>query len=97
MVSMCLSEMVTPWETVDFLDLVDQVALQLLFTENGEDVMRVQRTIHKRFAGTHAFAFLHVDVDATRHGVFLLFSVVGGDVDFALTLGHFAKLDRAID
>ena len=84
-------------ETVDFLDFVDQVALQLLLTEHGEDVMRVQRTIHERLAGAHALAFLHVDVDAARHGVFLLFSVVGGDVDLALTLGDFAELDRAID
>ncbi len=33
-------------EPVDFLDFVDQVALQLLFAEHGEDVMRVQRAIH---------------------------------------------------
>ena len=84
-------------QTVDFLDFVDQVALQFLFAEHGKNVVRVQRTIHQRLAGVQAFAFLHVDVDAARHGVFFLLAVVRGDVDLALTLGDFAELDHTID
>ena len=38
-------------EAVDFLDFVDQVGLQLLLTEHGENVVRVERSIHQRFAG----------------------------------------------
>ena len=79
-------------QAVDFLDFVDQVGLQLLLAEHGENVVRVERAIHEGLAGLQAFAFLHVDVDAARHGVFLLFSVVGGDVDLALSFGDFAEL-----
>ena len=84
-------------ETVDFLDFVDQVRLQLLLAEHGENVVRVERTIHERLAGADALAFLDVDVDAAGHGVFLLLAVVGGDVDAALTLGDFAEANDAID
>ena len=84
-------------QTVDFLDFVHQVCLQLLLAEHGEDVVRVQRTIHQRLAGAQAFTFLHVDVDAARHGVLLLLAVVCGDVDLALTLGDFAELHHTID
>ena len=41
----------------------------------------LQRTVDERIAGAEALAFLHVDVDAAGHGVFLLLAVVGGDVD----------------
>ena len=94
---MCLSEIATPCKTVDFLDFVDQIALQFLLTEHGENVVRVERTVHERFASLQALAFLHVDVDAALHGVFLLLAVVRGDVDFALTLGDFAELHHTID
>src|SRR5690349_15232776 len=59
--------------------------------------MRVERTIHERLAGAQAFAFLHVDVDTARHGVFLLLAVVGRYVDLALTLCDFAEADDTID
>jgi hypothetical protein len=41
---------------VDLLDLVDQVALQLLDTEDREDVVRIDRTVDARVAGAYTFA-----------------------------------------
>src|SRR3989442_1021373 len=38
-------------QAVDFLNLVDQVLLQFLFTEYGQDVVRIARAVHERFAG----------------------------------------------
>src|SRR5208283_520888 len=58
---------------------------------------RVERAVHERFAGLDALAFLHVDVNAAWNEVFLLGAVVGDHVDFALALGNFAELDRAVD
>ena len=84
-------------QAVNFLDFVDQVSLQFFFAQHGQNVVRVERAVHQRLAGLDALAFLHVDVNAARHRVFLLGAVVGDHVDFALALGHFAELDRAID
>ena len=64
-------------QPVDFLDFVHQVSLQFLLPEHGQNVVRVERAVHQRFAGLHALAFLHVDVNAARHRVFLLRAVVG--------------------
>ena len=38
-------------QTVDFLNLVDQVLLQFLFAEHVQDVVRIARTVHQRIAG----------------------------------------------
>src|SRR5579864_1888302 len=84
-------------QPVDFLDFVDQVSLQLFFAEYREDVVRVERAVHERFARLDALAFLHVDVNATRNRVFLFGTVVGHDVDLALSFRNLAELDRAID
>ena len=94
---MCLSLMFTPCKPVDFLDFVHQVSLQLLLAQHGKNVVRVERAIHQRLAGANALAFLHVDVNAARHLVFLLGAVVGHDVDLALSLGDIAELHHAID
>ena len=64
-------------QPVDFLDFVHQVSLQFFFAEHGENVVRVERTVHQRFARLDALAFLHVDVDAARHRVFFFGAVVG--------------------
>ena len=84
-------------QTVDFLDFVHQVRLQFLLAQHVENVVRVQRAIHQRIAGAQTLAFLHVDVNAARHRVFLLVAVVGRDVDLALSLGHFTEADHAVD
>src|SRR5215469_15179976 len=79
-------------QPIDFLDFVYQVSLQLFFAEDGQDVVRVERPVR-----LDALAFLHVDVDAARHRVFLLRAVIGYHVDFALALRDLAELHRAID
>ena len=38
-------------QAVDLLDLVDQVALQLLLAPHPQDVVRVDRAVHQRLAG----------------------------------------------
>jgi hypothetical protein len=50
--------------------IVDQVRLQLLLTEHGEDVVRVARSVHERLARADAVAFLDVHVHAARQRVF---------------------------
>ena len=40
--------------TVDLLDLVDQVTLQLLDAEDRQDVVRIDRTVDERIAGADA-------------------------------------------
>ena len=51
----------------------------------------------RAIAGTEALAFLHVDVDAAGNAVLLFLTVVGGDVDLALTLGDLAEANDAVD
>jgi len=49
-------------------------------------VVRIQRAVHQRFAGTHPIVFLHVDVRSARDVVFALAAVVANDDDLAFTL-----------
>ena len=97
MVSRCLSLMLTPCRPVDFLNLVDQVLLQFLLAEHGQNVVRIARTVHERLAGLHPLALLNVDVDAARQRVFALLAVVADHEDLALPLAHFAVLHSAVD
>src|SRR5581483_8390825 len=84
-------------ETVDLLDFVDEVLLELALAEDLEDVMRVAGTVDECVTGAEAFAFLHVDVDTAWNAVLLFLPVVGRDVDLALTLGDVAEADHAVD
>ncbi len=84
-------------QAIDFLDFVHQIRLQFFFAQHSENVVRVERPVHERFARLDAFAFLHIDVDAARYRVFFFGAVVGHDVHFALTLRNFTELDQAID
>jgi hypothetical protein len=59
--------------------------------------VRVERTIHQRFARLDALAFLHVDVNAARSRIFLLGAVVGDHVDLRWPFQDLAELDRAVD
>ena len=63
-------------QPVDFLDFVDQVLLQFLLAQHGQDIVRIARAVHKRLARLHPLAFLHVDVDATRQRVLLGLAVI---------------------
>ena len=46
-------------QPVDLLDLVDQILLELLVAEDGQDVVRVLRALHERLARLHAIALAH--------------------------------------
>ncbi len=84
-------------QAVDFPDFVHQVLLQSALAEHLKDVVRVARTVDESIAGAETLAFLHVDVDATRNRVLLFLTVVGGDVDLALSLGDIAEANDAVD
>ena len=59
--------------------------------------MRIEWSIHQRFAGTNAIAFLHVDVRTARDVVLALFTVVAGNDQFAFAFGDRAERDRTVD
>ena len=84
-------------ETVDFLDFIDEVHLQLALAEDFENVMRVAGAVDESVAGAEALAFLDVDVDAAGDRVFLFLAVVRGDVHLALTLGDFTEANDAVN
>ena len=84
-------------QTVDFLDLVHQVFLQLLLAEHGQNVVRIAGAIHERLAFLDSLALLYVDVYAARQRIFALFAIVADDVDLALTLADLAVFHRAFD
>src|SRR5262249_30300619 len=65
--------------------------------EHAHDVVRIARTVHQRIAGVDALAFLDVDVNAARNGVFALLAVVADDVQLAHALADFAVLHRTVD
>src|SRR5438270_4848998 len=84
-------------QPVNFLDLVHQIALQLLLAQHGKNIVRVERAIHQRLAGAHALAFLHVDVNSARHRVLFFRAGIGDDEDLTLSFGDLAELYRAIN
>jgi len=70
-------------QAVNLLHRVDEIGLRKLLAEDGQNVMRVQRTVNQRLAGQQAFAFLYLNVYAARDGIFLLrLAVFAFDVDF---------------
>src|SRR3712207_4137725 len=84
-------------EAVDLLDFVDEVLLQTVHAEHAEDVVRVERAVHQRFARPYAVALLHVDVRAARDVVLALLAVVADDDEAALALRDGAELDGAVN
>ena len=85
-------------QAVDLLNRVHQVGLRVLFAEDGQQVVRVERAVDQRLARLDALAFLHVDVHAAEDGVFLLRSAVFAfDVNLAHALADFAVLHDAVD
>src|SRR6185437_12733413 len=84
-------------QAVDLLNFVDEVLLQRALAENFQNVVRVARAVDQSIAGAQPLAFLHVDVDAARHGVLLFLAVVRGDVDLALSLGDLAEAHDTVD
>src|SRR5207248_9247406 len=74
-----------------------QVTLQLLDTEHGEYVVRIDGAVDERVAGAHALALLHVDVHGARDAVLVASALVGLDDDAAQALDHRAVVHRAVD
>ncbi len=84
-------------QTIDFLNLVDQVLGQLLFTEDAQDIVRVARTIHERLTGTHEVTFMNADVLTFRNQVFLRLTDLRCDHDLALAFRVFTECDCTVD
>ena len=75
-------------QAVDLLNGVDEVGLGVLLAQNREQVVEVERAVDERFTSADVLAFLNVDVDAARDGIFLGgLAIFAFDVDFAHALG----------
>ena len=85
-------------QAINLLNGVDEVSLGIFFAEDREQVVKVERPVDEGFTSANVFAFLNVDVDAARDGVFLgSLAIFAFDVDLAHTLGNFAVANSAID
>ena len=85
-------------QAVDLLNRIHEVGLGVLFAEDRENVVRVERTIDQSLPSPDVLAFLNVDVHAARDGVFLHCPAIFAlDVNLALAFGNFAVLDDAVD
>ena len=84
-------------ESVDLLDLVDQVLGQRLLAEHPEDVVRVGGAVHQRLAGLDLVALAHGQVLALGDEVLLGVALVRRDEHLALALGVLAEADHAVD
>ena len=61
-------------QPVHFLDFVHQVLLQFLLAEHMQNVMRVPRPVHQRFADADAFALLRNFTIPLTSAINLIFS-----------------------
>src|ERR1700732_529612 len=88
-------------EPVNLLNRVHEVGLRVFFAEDSENVVRVQRPVDQRLASPNAFAFLDVDVNTARNGIFLRGvcprAALAFDVNLSLALDDFAVLHEAVD
>ena len=72
---------------VDLLDLVNQVALQLLLAQDRQDVVRVDGSVDQGIAGADPLALLDVHMRVARDQVLAGLAVVAGDDDLPHALG----------
>ena len=86
-------------EAIDLLDLVDEVARQLLDALDGKDVVRCRVAVEDVLALLDGVAFLQMERLALRDQVLdgLGRLVLGLDDDAALVLVVAAEFDRAVD
>ena len=84
-------------QPVDLLDFIDQVGLQFLFAEHGQNIVRISGTVHERLSGSDRISLLHVDVNTSRQRVFPLHPVVAGYRNLASTLGNVAVPHHAVN
>ena len=94
MISMCLSLMVTPWTAVHALDFLDQVALNRVATARLEVLLRVDRPVGDRVAGTHQLAVLDEQLGVVRDRVLALDDVLAANPEALGRLDHQAALGR---
>ncbi len=66
---------------IDLLDLVDQVALQFLLSQDRQNVVGVDRAVDQGIARPHPLRLLDVDVRVPRDQIFAGLPVVAGDDD----------------
>ena len=83
-------------DSVDLLDLIDQVLLHLVDALDPKDVVRVDRPLGEAISRLHLVAILHVDVPAVRNEVLLRVGLVL-DRDLLHAARALAQLDHAVD
>ena len=84
-------------QTIDFLDLVDEVFLHGIHTRNSENIVRVNRTFAEPFTGVNAIAFVDVDMASVRNQVILGFTFIAMNIYLLLTADDLAELDNTVD
>ena len=84
-------------ETIDFLDLPEEVFGQLLLAQDPEDVVGVDRAVHEGHARPDALAVADADVGALGDEIFLLDPAVALDRELAEAADQAAELDDAVD
>ena len=73
--------------SVNLLDFIDQERLECILTEDGQNVMRILRTVTERLCGDDRISVTHQDVGAHRNHVPELLAEGVDDIDDPLTLG----------
>ncbi len=84
-------------ETVDFLDLIDQVTGKLFLALDRQYVVGVDRSVHQRLPGEDAVSFLNAHVLPLGDEVFLRFTHLGRDYDPPLPFHIFSVRNGAVD
>src|SRR5579859_2465422 len=84
-------------QTIDLLDLVDQVVRQRLDTHHLQDVVRNRVTVHQRVALADIVAFLHRDVLALGDQILDRIAILRHHQNTALGLVVLAEFDAAVD
>ena len=84
-------------QTIDVLNLVDNVLLNGGRALDGENVVGSDDSIGERCAGAHGVVLLHKDLLGEADEVFLLVAGLGGDDDLAVTALDLTHGDLTID
>src|SRR5690554_1128052 len=85
-------------ETIDLLDFIHQIALELLLAKDPQDVMRITRTVHQSVTCPDELTLLNVDVNSTRQQVLgLSFSIGTLNEDFSLAAADPTKMTDSVN
>src|SRR6202022_2182513 len=80
-------------QTIDVLNLANEIVRQRLNSLQTQDVMRVRLAVGDDFATFDGFTFEHVELAPLRNQLLVLLAVVAGDDQAALTLGLLTEAD----